>query len=147
MSEMFISILLKVLKKMINLINFFNLFHSLKKHQFCCMKRLFLAKVITVTISTVLHLFLPILAPASTLVEYERLWYLYPWDRSKSKAWTQHRFSRYSRSYSSPLVFQVPGCSYLGLHAEVILFAALQSIMFLAEDQAVHFHKQGLLTN
>lgn len=32
----------------------------------------FLAKVITVTVSAVLNLFLPILAPASTLVEYER---------------------------------------------------------------------------
>lgn len=59
----------------------------------------------------------------------------------------RNRSIRYSRNQPLPLGFQVPGCSPLGLHAEVILFAAVQSIMLLAEDQAVHFHKQALLTN
>lgn len=126
--------------------NFFKLVHGLKKHQFCCMISLFLAKVITVTVSAVLNLFLPILAPASTLVEYERQWYLSPWDRSMSKAWAQPGFSRYSRGYPLTLGFQVPG-----VHTwHCVKWSCLQhckSIMFLVKDQAVHFCKQGLLTN
>lgn len=39
-----------------------------------------------------------------------------------------------------PLGFQVLGWPYLGLHKEVILFAAQQSIMFLVEDKTARFH-------